>query len=205
VDYIRKIESEEELSSHEEQFADVLSRAFYNDPYYLWIMPNDKRRMAQLHWWMKILLRYTLMYGSIHHTEDHKGIAMWVGPDRPVVDDVKILSMGVVMYPFKIGIRNFLRVLDISGQWNKEHKKLSKRHYYLMVIAVEPEFQGKGIGSRLMQVGLTRVDDEKLECYLETVTEEDVEFYKKHNFDIVLNKGFGVDNQYWLMTRAPLK
>ncbi len=205
MDYIRKIESKEELSSHEDEFADVLSRAFYNDPYYLWIMPNDKRRMAQLHWWMKILLRYTLLYGSIHHTEDHKGIAMWVGPDEPVIDDVKILSMGVVMYPLKIGIRNFLRVLDISGQWKREHKKRSERHYYLMVIGVEPEFQGTGIGSRLMQVGLNRADDENLECYLETVTEEDVEFYKKHNFDVVLNRGFGVNNQYWLMTRAPLK
>ena len=74
-----------------------------------------------------------------------------------------------------------------------------------MVIGVEPEFQGKGIGSRLMQVGLDRADDEELECYLETVTEEDVEFYEKHDFDIILNRGFGVNNQYWLMTRAPLK
>ena len=130
---------------------------------------------------------------------------MWVGPDEPVLDDVKILSMGLIMYPLKIGIRNFLRVLDISGQWSKEHKRLRKRHYYLMVIGVEPEFQGKGIGSRLMQVGLDRADDEELECYLETVTEEDVEFYKKHDFDIILNSGFGVNDQYWLMTRAPLK
>ena len=205
MDYIREIESKDELSSHEDEFAHVLSRAFYNDPYYLWTMPNDKRRMAQMHWWMKILLTYTLKYGSVHHTEDHRGIAMWLGPDEPVIDDVKILAMGVAMYPFKIGVRNFLRVLDISGQWKREHKKRSKRHYYLMVIGVEPEFQGKGIGSRLLQVGLNRADDEGRECYLETVTEADVEFYKKHNFDVVLNKGFGVNNQYWLMTRAPLK
>jgi ribosomal protein S18 acetylase RimI-like enzyme len=205
MDYVRTIESEEELSSHEDGFAAVLSRAFYNDPYYLWIMPNDERRMAQLHWWMKILLRYTFIYGSIHHTEDHKGIAMWVGPDEPVLHDVKILSMGVIMYPFKIGVRNFLRVLDISGQWNKEHKKLAKQHYYLMVIGVEPEFQGKGIGSRLMRVGLDRADDAGLECYLETVTEEDVAFYRKRDFDIIVNRGFGVNSEYWLMTRAPLK
>jgi len=76
---------------------------------------------------------------------------------------------------------------------------------YLMVIGVEPEFQGQGIGSRLLQVGLNRADDERRECFLETVTAADVEFYKKHNFDVVLNRGFGVNSQYWLMTRAPLK
>lgn len=198
---ISKIETKKELSSHENEFAGVLSRAFYNDPYYIFIMPNDKRRMEQLQWWMKILLRYTFKYGSIYFTDDCKSIAMWLGPDKPMINDIKILSLGLIMYPFKIGVRNFIKVLNISGQWAKEHKKLKKRHYYLMVIAVEPEFQQKGLGSHLMQVGLNKADNEKLECFLETVTYEDVKFYLKHSFFTVLNKGFGVNNQYWIMKR----
>jgi len=204
MDSILKIETTEEFSSLEDEFAGVLSRAFYNDPFYIWIMPNDNKRMAQIHWWMKILLRYTLISGEIHYTEDHNAVSMWLGPDKPMVNDIKIFSMGLILYPFKIGFKNFMRALDISGQWDREHKKMSKRHYYLMVIAVEPEFQGKGIGSRLMQVGLNKADDDGLDCFLETVTPEDVEFYKKHNFDIILNSGFGVNNQYWLMSRDPL-
>ena len=202
MDSICKIETGEELTSHENEFAGVLSRAFYNDPYYVFIMPNDKKRMEQLQWWMRILLRYTYKYGSIHYTNDFKSVAMWVGPDKPIIDDAKIGYMGLMLYPFKIGVLNFRRLLDISGQWNKEHKKLNKRHYYLMVIGVEPEFQQKGIGSRLMQVGLKKADDEKLECFLETVTYEDVKFYIKHNFEVILNKGFGEKNQYWLMKRT---
>ena len=64
-----------------------------------------------------------------------------------------------------------------------------------MVIAVEPEFQGKGIGSRLMQVGLDKADNDGLECFLETVTPEDVQFYLKHDFKVMMNKGFGVNEQ----------
>ena len=159
--------------------------------------------MEHLEWWMRILLKYTMIHGDIHYSEDRKAVAMWLGPDKPMVNDFKIFSMGLVLYPFKIGFKNFMRALDISGQWGKEHKKMNKRHYYLMLIAVEPEFQGKGIGSRLMQVGLKRADDEGLECFLETVTPEDVKFYKKHDFNIILNKGFGENDQYWLMTRDP--
>ena len=48
MDNISKIETPEELSFHENEFAAVLSRAFYNDPYYVFIMPNDKKRMKQL-------------------------------------------------------------------------------------------------------------------------------------------------------------
>ena len=203
MDSLLRINSKEEFSSLEKEFTSVLSRAFYNDPFYIWIMPNDKKRMEHLEWWMRIFLKYTLIHGDIHYTEDHNAVAMWLGPDKPIVNDFKIFSMGLVLYPFKIGFNNFMRALDISGQWGKEHKKMNKRHYYLMLIVVEPEFQGKGIGSRLMQVGLKRADDEGLECFLETVTPEDVQFYKKHDFDIILNKGFGENDQYWLMTRDP--
>lgn len=202
MDNIGKIESKKELSSHEKELAGVLSRAFYSDPYSVFVMPNDKKRMEQLQWWMKILLRYTFKYGSIYYTYDFKGVAMWLGPDKPFINDVKILSSGLILYPFRIGVRNFMRVLDITGQWNKEHRKLDKRHYYLMIMGVEPEFQQKGIGSRLIQVGLKKADDEKLECYLETVTSEDVKFYLKHNFEVIFNKEFGEKNQFWLMKRS---
>ena len=201
MDNISKIETKEELASLENEFAAVLTRAFYDDPYYGYIMPNPNKSREQIHWWMKLLLKYTLKYGDIYYTDDHKAIAMWLGPEKPVVDDIKILSMGLILYPFKIGLRNFMRLLDIDGQWKKEHKKLDKRHYYLMIIGVEPEFQQKGIGSRLMQVGLKKADDEKLECFLETVTPEDVRFYEKHNFKVIYNKAFAENQQFWLMKR----
>jgi len=205
MEYIHTIQTKSELSSLEDKFAGVLSRAFFNDPYYLWIMPDERKRMDQLIWWMKILLRYTRVYGSIHYTDDEKGIAMWVGPEKPVIDSIKIFSMGLILYPLKIGFRNFKRLLDISDQWEKEHKKLDKRHSYLMVIGVEPEFQGKGIGSRMMEFGLQPADDGNLMCYLETVTEEDVRFYRKHGFDVMYNNTFGINEQYWLMTRMPVE
>ena len=203
MDSLLKINSKEEFSSFEKEFTGILSRAFYNDPFYVWIMPDDNKRIQQIEWWMRILLKYTLLYGEIHYTEDRKAVAMWLGPDRPIVNDFKIFSMGLILYPIKIGIRNFMRALDVSGQWDKEHKKMDKRHYYLMVIAVEPELQGKGIGSRLMQLGLKNADNDGLECFLETVTPEDVQFYRKHNFDVIFNKGFGLKDQYWIMTRKP--
>ena len=109
--------------------------------------------------------------------------------------------MGLILYPVKVGFKNFIRALDISGQWEREHKKMNYKHYYLMVMAVEPEFQGQGIGSHLMQDGLKWADDEKLACYLETCTAIDVKFYKKHGFEVVFNRRFAEDSQYWLMVR----
>jgi len=201
MEKIHTIDTKEELSSLEDEFASVLSRAFSNDPYYHYIMPDDLKRMDQTRWWMTILLRYTLKYGTIYYTDDHKGIAMWLGPEKPMVDDIKILSMGLIKYLYKVGVKDFFRLLGINGQWDREHKKLGKKHYYLMVIGVEPEFQQRGIGSSLMRAGLKKADDDKLECFLETVTPQDVRFYQKHYFEVLYSSGFGEDSQYWLMKR----
>jgi ribosomal protein S18 acetylase RimI-like enzyme len=95
-----------------------------------------------------------------------------------------------------------MRLLDISEQWAKGHKLMDKRHYYLMIIGVDPEFQQQGIGSRLMKVGLDKADAEKLDCFLETVTPEDVRFYQKHDFEVMSTKGFAENSQFWLMKRS---
>ena len=206
MDTIRKIESKEELVSLESQFAGILSRAFYEDPFYNYIMPDKKKRLMQLEWWFNILIRYTFKYGDIYYTESIKGVALWLGPEKPLTDDIKIFSMGMIIYPFKIGFRNFRRVLNVSGQWDKEHKKvMPANHYYLMVIGVEPEFQKQGIGTLLMKDGLKKADNEQLECFLETVTQDDVRFYKKFWFDVAVNRAFGKDEQFWLMKRPLIK
>jgi ribosomal protein S18 acetylase RimI-like enzyme len=202
---IHKMISKEELATHLGQFASMLSRAFYKDPFYIYIMPDDEKRMMQLQWWFKILIRYTFKFGDIYYTENHNGVALWLGPEKPMADDIKVFSMGMILYPFKIGLRNFIRVLNISGQWDKEHKKMPEKHYYLMVIGVEPEFQQQGIGSRLMIEGLKKADEEDLECFLETVTKEDVRFYTKFQFETAVNKGFAEKEQFWLMKRPVIK
>ena len=43
--------------------------------------------------------------------------------------------------------------------------------------------------------------DEKLECFLETVTPEDVRFYEKYNFKVIHNKAFAENQQFWIMKR----
>ena len=79
---------------------------------------------------------------------------------------------------------------------------MPRKHYYLMVIGVEPEFQQQGIGSRLMQAGIKKADDENLERFLETVTPEDVRFYKRFKFEVSVNKSFAANEQFWLMKRS---
>lgn len=197
------IKTKDELKIHLPKLTDILSQAFYSDPYYVHIMPNNNKRISQIKWWSKILLKYTLKNGSIYVSNDYTGIAMWLGSDKPMLDDVQLAMFGLILFPFKVGFKNFIRLLNISAQWEKEHHKQNKRHFYLMMIGVEPSLQKKGIGSQLMLDILKKADNEKIDCFLETVTYNNVMFYKKHTFEIIGNEKFGEDCQYWLMKRTP--
>jgi ribosomal protein S18 acetylase RimI-like enzyme len=74
-------------------------------------------------------------------------------------------------------------------------------HWHIGPIAVEPGMQGRGIGHRVMQPLLARVDEDGIPAWLETDKHENVRFYEAHGFEIVdTEEVFGVMN--WWMSRT---
>ena len=71
-------------------------------------------------------------------------------------------------------------------------------------MAVAPERQGQGIGSRLIQPVLTQADKDRVPWYLETQTERNVSFYRKRGFEVV-SDGWVPDQEIrvWTMLRVP--
>ena len=73
------------------------------------------------------------------------------------------------------------------------------------MIGVDPETQGLGVGTALLEPALHLADSDQVPSYLETSNEKAVPFY--------LRAGFRIDRQdvelmpggptYWLMTRPP--
>jgi GNAT superfamily N-acetyltransferase len=59
-----------------------------------------------------------------------------------------------------------------------------QEHFYLSVLGTDPDRRREGIGSALLQPVLERCDAERVPVYLETATEENVQFYARHGFDV---------------------
>ena len=53
--------------------------------------------------------------------------------------------------------------------------------YYLQLLGVDPDLQGRGIGSTLLDAVLTRADREGVPAYLAT-SERNAKLYEKHGF-----------------------
>jgi predicted N-acetyltransferase YhbS len=54
----------------------------------------------------------------------------------------------------------------------------------LQVLAVEPQWQGQGIGSALMAPELARCDLEQVPVYLEATSAQSAALHERHGFDV---------------------
>jgi len=58
------------------------------------------------------------------------------------------------------------------------------RHWYLEMLAVRPEYQGRGVASPLMRWGLEKADGDEVQCFLEGTTEARG-VYERFGFEVV--------------------
>ncbi|UCF29548.1 MAG: GNAT family N-acetyltransferase [Chloroflexota bacterium] len=76
------------------------------------------------------------------------------------------------------------------------------RHWYLQFIGVDPDYQGKGHGGRLLKFLLDRLDSERESCFLETQNQENLAFYQQNGFQVVEQGTIpGTDIGHWAMLR----
>ena len=77
-------------------------------------------------------------------------------------------------------------------------------HWYLWVVAVDPEGQGQGIGTILLKPGLESADADQLPCFVETHAEQNLPFYQKQGFELVRCEQVpGFDLHFWCFVREP--
>ena len=84
----------------------------------------------------------------------------------------------------------------------KKHKELADfPHIYLYNLAVDPEYQGNGWTSVLLNPMLANADKKRLPCYLES-PERNVSLYKHFGFEVLEHiSSPEFENDMWLMMR----
>ena len=182
----------------------TLTRAFDADPMFTWIFPDAERRARSLEVLNRVPLRYGMRYGHVAQFHGGRAVAIWVPPGRSV-SVVGMIRSGMLSVPFRVGLRAFGQFAGANGILEKIHAKhVPEPHWYLLVVAVDPKLQGRGLGSALVEEGLARADHSNSPCYLETSEERNVRFYERYGFTVITKVPLGRGGPpAWAMRREP--
>jgi ribosomal protein S18 acetylase RimI-like enzyme len=180
----------------------ALARAFEDDPIWEFLYPEEKDRVGRYRRAFDFFLRRLwLAEDECYGLAGLQGGALWMPPGRWRVGALDQLRMLPRM--LALGGRNFPRIAGVLRLMEKKHPH-DRDHYYLAVLGVEPELQGKGFGAALMQPVLNRCDAEGIPAYLESSKERNIAFYERHGFrvteELPLSKA---GPSIWLMWRDP--
>jgi GNAT superfamily N-acetyltransferase len=180
--------------------ARVLAQAFDDDPVTRWVAPRDDRRPRFSErffaWQLRRLAPQDVSWTT---GDDHGGAALWALPERWRESGRETLQLLALTLPAVLP--RLPRVLRGLGQVEVRHP--GERHLYLAVLGVDPERQGQGVGSRLIQPGLDLCDREGLPAYLETGKEANLAFYGRHGFRVLDELRLPKGPPVWFLWRDP--
>jgi ribosomal protein S18 acetylase RimI-like enzyme len=174
----------------------VLSEAFFEDPVFNWLIPDERKRRLRLRRYFAIELRHlALAKGRVWTTGDLTGAALTTPPGV-----WRVPLHGTLLEGTAFGV-HVLRAARLGAAMEWRH--LRERHYYVRDIGVHPQAQGKGLGSRLMAPTLERCDREGLPAYLEASSEDSARLYERHGFQIISELVINRSPPLRLMLRPP--
>lgn len=178
---------------------DVVGRAFFDDPIAEYLFPDDAIRRKRYGRFTGLAIDSFGGQGQILTTPTVQGAALW---QRPAPRRLGTFAQFRLMLSLAGMTRTGLgRALRLGALMSEHHLKTS--HWYLAVLATDPELQGQGIGSALMQPILEECDKTGTSAYLESSKEANIPFYNKHGFEVVDTLQIPGGPRLWPMVRNP--
>ena len=188
--------------AHLPRVTQVMARAFHREPIMQYTLPDEDDRPGQIRWLFGRIARYAMRYGRAHTTEDVRGFAIWLAPGDPDMQVLRLLRLGIAAAPCRLGYRSVRRLMRFSKVKDALHHRLApERHWYLLMLGVDPEAQGGGVGSALVRPVLEQADADGLPCYLETAVEQNTRIFGKYGFETAGEADLTDTLHLWGMTR----
>lgn len=161
--------------------ARTLARAFEHDPVACFAVRGDGGKKRALEVMFDVAFRrWTLPVGGAWLAEGGAGVALWLPPGqwKPMRAWADALALA-----HSVGWPRLPRVLRGIGRIDRRHPKAP--HWYLFAIGIDPDHQGRGLGSALLHAVLSRCDELGQAAYLEASTEANARLYARHGFTLV--------------------
>jgi len=184
--------------------AEMLSRAFHADTLLENYFPEANRRLAVGRLFFQFPLCAGLRAGEVIATSPMvEGVAVWFPPTRYPMSRREMIAAIPFLTALRFGIVGGARMKALGDFFDTLHSRLAPPgHWFLQLLGVDPNAQGRGLAGGLLRPHLARIDAEGHACYLETTNPRNVSFYEHFGFEVrESGTAPGTHIDYWCMVR----
>ncbi|HVU04534.1 MAG TPA: GNAT family N-acetyltransferase [Polyangiaceae bacterium] len=192
--------------------APMLARAFEVDAAYRYLMPDPSTRLAGLTAFFAGNLRTHLPHACTRVSLDEHGPSATVTLRPPGGVPISTLTMirhGLLPFAFAHGPSAVKRLLWLKDTYDALEAEAAggRPHWYVHMMAVRPDRQGRGLGSRLLERMLRETADARTpaQTVLTTHLRENIVFYERAGFELTdertLEPPGGAPYTVWSMKR----
>lgn len=170
------------------QAVTCLKNAFRDDPLWREVFRDDPNREQSLTSFYTIPLLYAMRYGGVYAPSPRiEGVAVLLPAKHAGMPTWGMLVSGALRHGARLGKGTLNNLAIVSKQLTTDRQRLmsGKAYQYLAGLGVDPDLQGQGYGSRLMEAITSNCDVSRLHIYLETETGDNVRFYQKHGLELL--------------------
>ncbi len=175
-----------------EKASKVAARAFQDDPLYLEYYPDSIEREIKNYIRCKNMILVGILSGEVYTTSENlEGIAVWnpygikdfiIGKQsKEIIRESRKIRREMFSDP--VLAKKISNSMEIYS--SLQNKYANFPHWYLTMIAVDPQHQKKGYASMLLKAKLKELDKQNLPCYLNAQSERNITLYENFGFKIV--------------------
>jgi GNAT superfamily N-acetyltransferase len=168
--------------------------AFLDDPVERWVFGDGYRMRFPA--FVAAFAGDAFEQGTVWRLGDFQAVAMWLAPNVQPDEEQVVSVLTEAVAP-----QRQEDLFDVLEQMAQAHPTYP--HWYLPWLGVENKYQGSGLGGRLLQHCLTRVDADRMPAYLESPNPRNVPFYERHGFKVTAVAQAGTCPPVTSMVREP--
>lgn len=166
----------------------IIAQAFDQNDSVNYVVKQDKKRKLRI----VLLIEYSfyqgIQFGKVLISENERAACILIFPW------LKKTTFSSILWDMKlvikvIGLKRVGNILKRERLLKKNHPK--KRFCHLWYIGVDPAYQHRGIGSKLLEEILQTYN--AMTFYLETSVSSNLRFYKKFDFEVIETIDLGYD------------
>jgi GNAT superfamily N-acetyltransferase len=183
---IKKIKKDHFLDKKDiDLFANNLATSFQGYPLFEYFANYEYDISKMKKFWKVSLKTMSQKTFFLADSKRANSLAIFSPYEKGSISIWKYIKAGGLGMISKIGIKCAKKMtsfekfaMDIKNKYAKEGC------WYLYVFVTMPKSRGKGLGSKIMRPMMDYLDDNKQDCYLETLLPINVEIYKKYGFEL---------------------